>query len=93
MAQWPVILREVAMTDDEFNRRLSRQARISIRVSGLRDRPIASTTDTTPEQRLALVEELTRESWLLTGRSLPSYRRGEMPVLVRVRKRITGSGT
>ena len=35
---------------------------------------------TSPEERLALVDTLTREAWALTGRPLPDYRREEAPV-------------
>ena len=34
---------------------------------------------TTPEQRLAMVTELTRRMWELTGRPVPSYQRAAMP--------------
>jgi hypothetical protein len=33
----------------------------------------------TPEQRLAMVAELSRRMWTLTGRPLPSYTRASMP--------------
>lgn len=36
----------------------------------------------TAEERLALVETLTREAWALAGRPLPSYARGDAPVRV-----------
>lgn len=41
------------------------------------------TVSTTPEQRLAMVWELTRRAWTLTGRSTPAYERGAIPVMVR----------
>jgi hypothetical protein len=37
---------------------------------------------TTPEQRLAMVAELSRRMWSLTGRPVPSYSRAGMPVRV-----------
>jgi len=37
---------------------------------------------TTAEQRLALVDTLTREGWALAGRPLPTYRRAETPIRV-----------
>ena len=37
---------------------------------------------TTPEQRLAMVWELTARMWALTGRPWPTYTRAEMPVRV-----------
>ena len=36
----------------------------------------------TAEERLALVAELSRRGWLLTGRSIPSYTRATIPVVV-----------
>ena len=35
---------------------------------------------TTPEQRVAMVWELTRGAWALSGRPMPTYARAEMPV-------------
>ncbi len=40
------------------------------------------TESTTPEERLAMVWELTARAWKLTGASLPTYRRSEIPVRV-----------
>ena len=37
---------------------------------------------TTPEERLAMVWELTARAWMLTGAALPTYRRAETPVQV-----------
>jgi hypothetical protein len=39
-------------------------------------------TGGTMEDRLAAVEALTREAWRLSGRDLPSYTRGAMPVAI-----------
>jgi len=36
----------------------------------------------TPEQRLAMVTELSRRMWELTGRPMPSYPRAAMPVRI-----------
>ena len=38
---------------------------------------------TTPEERLAMVEGLSRRMWELTGRPIAGYARHEMPVRVR----------
>jgi hypothetical protein len=38
---------------------------------------------TTPLERLAMIEVLSREAWALTGRPLPEYRRADAPVRVR----------
>ena len=37
----------------------------------------------TPEQRLAMVDELTREAFALAGRPLPAYARSDSPVILR----------
>ncbi|HET7622109.1 MAG TPA: hypothetical protein VFK39_09550 [Gemmatimonadaceae bacterium] len=42
-------------------------------------------SNSTPEERLAMVVVLTRRMWALTGRPIPSYRRSEIPVSI-VRK-------
>ena len=36
----------------------------------------------TAEERLKLLEELSREMWIQTGRPFPKYTRAEMPVRV-----------
>ena len=36
----------------------------------------------TAEERLALVAELSRRGWMLTGRPVPSYTRATIPVAV-----------
>lgn len=41
-----------------------------------RDELLATTT---AEERIAMVEELSVQAWLLTGRPFPSYTRAEMP--------------
>lgn len=38
---------------------------------------------TTPEQRLEILLELTRRSWMLTERPVPAYERHAMPVVLR----------
>jgi len=37
----------------------------------------------TPEERLAMMWELARDAWSLTGRPLPEYPRHETPVTLR----------
>jgi len=37
---------------------------------------------TTPEERLAMVWELSERMWELTGRPIPQYERAEIPVTV-----------
>ncbi len=59
-----------------------RQSSISIR--GLRDGPDPGLSGaTTPVERLALVETLTREAWALARGDRPMYSRHEAPVSVR----------
>jgi hypothetical protein len=38
---------------------------------------------TTPEERLAMVWELTARAWALTGQPLPEYDRRAVPVMIR----------
>ncbi len=38
---------------------------------------------TTPAERLELLEDLTREMWALSKRELPTYTRGQIPIVVR----------
>ena len=53
-------------------------------VRALRATPDAGTSGpSTPVERLALVETLTREAWALAGRTLPAYARRDAPVSVR----------
>ena len=54
-----------------------------VRVYRLGDEPgddLSATT--TVEERLAMVHELSRRMWELTGRPVPRYPRAEMPVRV-----------
>jgi hypothetical protein len=48
---------------------------------------------TTPEQRLALVDVLTREAWALAGRPWPQLPRSEWPVRVLRRRSVHGANT
>jgi hypothetical protein len=55
----------------------------SARVYHLGEEPIEDLSAvTTAEQRLGMVWELTARMWTLTGRPLPSYARGDIPVVV-----------
>lgn len=40
-------------------------------------------TETTPEQRLAMVAELSAQSFRLTGAAIPDYAREDAPIVVR----------
>ena len=37
----------------------------------------------TVAERIALVAELSRQAWMLTGKPFPSYTRGTMPIVIR----------
>ena len=55
-----------------------------VRVHGLSDAPREDLSATTSvEERLAMMWPLAVEAWSLTGRPLPTYARGEVPVTVR----------
>ncbi|MGQ0648892.1 MAG: hypothetical protein ACT4P7_15145 [Gemmatimonadaceae bacterium] len=45
----------------------------------------------TPDERVAAVTELTLEVWRLAGRSLPSYTRATMPVVIATLRDHAGS--
>ena len=52
-----------------------------------------SAGSTTPVERLALIEVLTREAWVLAGLDIPTYARHEAPVSVKpLRKAGPGEG-
>jgi hypothetical protein len=56
----------------------------TVTARGLRDASDAGLSgSTTPTERLALVDVLTREAWALAGRDVPAYARHETPVSVR----------
>lgn len=58
----------------------ARRRVLTARVFRLGDEPGDDlSAGTTPEQRLAMVAELSRRMWELTGRPIPSYTRAEMP--------------
>jgi hypothetical protein len=64
-----------------------------VRVFSLGDAPGPDlSSDTTPEERLAMVWELTLEAWSLLGSPIPEWNRSEGPVrVVALRnKRATG---
>lgn len=57
---------------------------ITITIRGLRAAPDSGLSGpTTPAERVALVETLTREAWALAGGDPPAYARHEAPVSVR----------
>jgi hypothetical protein len=51
-----------------------------VRVYRLGEEPTEDlSADTTAEQRLAMLVELSRRMWSLTGRPVPAYSRADMP--------------
>lgn len=68
--------------DGSFPHMARRTSTVTVR--GLRDASDSGLIGpTTPAERLALVETLTREAWVLAGREVPTYARHEAPVHVR----------
>ena len=64
----------------EANRALPR-ASWPIRVFRLGDEPEDDlSSSTTPQERLAMMWPLAIESWLLSDKQLPSYKRKEIPI-------------
>lgn len=62
----------------------SRRSLSSVRIFRLGEEPTEDlSATTTAEERLEMVFELSRRMWELTGRPLPNYERGNMPVRVR----------
>jgi hypothetical protein len=68
---------------DSFRERAARRRNWVVRVGRLSDEPGDDLSNiTTPEQRIAMVWELTARMWELTGRPRPNYTRATMPVRV-----------
>lgn len=61
-----------------------REARrhMTVRVTPLRDHVAGPSAAETAEDRLALLDTLSRESWELTSLPVPTYTRSEMPIRV-----------
>lgn len=77
---WPGVTITVTLCMTAPDRRAMPGA-IPARVFRLGDEPGDDlSSSTTPEERLEMVIVLSRRMWELTGRSIPSYRRAEMPV-------------
>ncbi len=63
---------------------MSDRSRVTIRVVPLDSAEAGDPrTGGTVEERLAVVAALSAEGWRLAGRSLPSYTRAEIPIVVR----------
>lgn len=70
------------MTTEEEARREHRRERASwpIRKYALGEEPDDDLSgSTTAEERLAMMWELARQAWLLSGRPMPEYDRASMP--------------
>jgi len=68
---------------DESDARAVARASWPVRRFRLGDEPREDlSASTTPEERLEMMETLTREAWVLTGRPFPDYRRDQSPVRV-----------
>ena len=62
------------------------QRSVPVRVYRLGEEPGDDlSASTTPEERLAMVWELTLRAWALSGRPIPTYERHEMPVIIQRR--------
>jgi hypothetical protein len=73
----------VALDDQDFSARAAARGNWPIRVYRLGEEPeddLGATT--TPEERLAMLWELSLDTWTLAGRPLPEYSRAETPVRV-----------
>lgn len=75
-------------SDAERRARAAARAKWPVRVHRLADEPDASTLEgntaaelegTTASESVAMVWEISKNAWLLSGRTLPSYARSEMP--------------
>lgn len=69
--------------DQDFAARAAARGSWPIRVYRLGEEPeddLSATT--TPEERLAMLWELSLDAWALAGRQLPEYSRAETPVRI-----------
>ena len=53
-----------------------------IRVYRLEDEPPSLSATTTPEERLMMMWTIARDAWSLSGRTLPTYSRSEIPIRI-----------
>jgi hypothetical protein len=74
----------VARRDDQdLATRAAARSNWPIRVYRLGEEPEDDLSETsTPEERLAMIWELSLDAWTLAGRPLPQYSRAETPVRV-----------
>ena len=65
-----------------IDRRAARR-QMSVKVYRMGEEPGDDlSASTTAAERLAMVEELSKRMWALTGRATPSYSRSQMPIRV-----------
>jgi hypothetical protein len=73
----------MAQDDQGLEARAAARAHWPVRVYRLGEEPEDDLSETsTPEQRLAMIWELSLDAWTLSGRPYPEYSRAEIPVRV-----------
>ena len=68
--------------EDAQHRKKTRRHMVS-KVERLVDHTNDMAAAASPEERIALVDVLTREAWQLAGLPMPTYTRSSMPIAVR----------
>lgn len=69
---------KVKLTPDQ-----ERRSKWPVRVYRLGEEPADNLLETTTaEERLAMVWEITKDVWALSGREMPTYTRDQMPVRI-----------
>jgi len=72
----------MAQEDQDLEARAAARGNWPVRVYRLGEEPEDDLSETTPEQRLAMIWELSVDAWTLSGRPFPEYSRAETPVRV-----------
>lgn len=67
---------------DSFQKRRRARADWPVRKFRLREEPDDGLADTTVEERVGMVWQLTLDAWACAGRPIPDYPRSEMPVRI-----------
>lgn len=70
------------MSDAAASERRRARAAWPVRKFRLGEDPDDDFADTTVEERVAMVWQMTLDAWSSAGREIPTYRRSEMPVRV-----------
>jgi len=68
--------------DEGLETRAAARGNWPVRAYRLGEEPEADLSETTPEQRLAMIWELPVDAWTLARRPFPEYSRAETPVRV-----------